>query len=134
MKMNLHTGPMHPRPSLFLLLVILFSSASQCPKKTDKVNQAKIQFDYSAIDDNGLRNGEVAVDYEFCIPADQDILDQVIKIDQGVRVMKSSKGRIGCTDQQWLCINSTHSPGWKNKLYAIASLSYVERIEETFYE
>ena len=132
--MNLHTGPMHPRPSLFLLLVILFSSASQCPKKTDKVNQAKIQFDYSAIDDNGLRNGEVAVDYEFCIPADQDILDQVMKIDQGVRVMKSSKGRIGCTAQQWLCINSTHSPGWKNKLYAIASLSYVERIEETFYE
>ena len=132
--MNLPIDHMHPRPFLFLLLVILFSSAFQCPKKTDKVNQAKIKFDYAAIDDSGLRNGEVAVDYEFCIPADQDILDQVIKIDQGVRVMKSSKGRIGCTDQQWLCINSTHSPGWKNKLYAIASLSYVERIEETFYE
>ena len=132
--MNLPIDHMHPRPFLFLLLVILFSSAFQCPKKTDKVNQAKIKFDYAAIDDSGLRNGEVAVDYEFCIPADQKILDQVMKIDQGIRVMKSSKGRIGCTDQQWLCINSTHSPGWKNKLYAIASLSYVERIEETFYE
>ena len=132
--MNLPIDHMHPRPFLFLLLVILFSSAFQCPKKTDKVNQAKIKFDYAAIDDSGLRNGEVAVDYEFCIPADQQILDQVMKIDQGIRVMKSSRGRIGCTDQQWLCINSTHSPGWKNKLYAIASLSYVERIEETFYE
>ena len=132
--MNLPIDHMHPRPFLFLLIVILFSSAFQCPKKTDKVNQAKIKFDYAAIDDSGLRNGEVAVDYEFCIPADQQILDQVMKIDQGIRVMKSSRGRIGCTDQQWLCINSTHSAGWKKKLFAIASLSYVERIEETFYE
>ncbi len=86
----------------------------------EKVNQAKIKFDYSSIDDNGLRNGEVSVDYEFCIPADAAILDQVMKIDQGVRVMKSSKGRIGCTDQQWLCINSTHSVSWKKQLFAIA--------------
>ena len=132
--MNLPSGLMYLHPKLFLLLVILFSTAFQCPKKTDKVNRAKIKFDYGAIDDSGLRNGEVAVDYEFCIPADQAILDQVMKIDQGVRVMKSSRGRIGCTAQQWLCINSTHSPDWEKKLYAIASLSYVERIEETFYE
>ncbi|MDZ4747935.1 MAG: hypothetical protein SH808_05570 [Saprospiraceae bacterium] len=100
----------------------------------DKINQAKIKFDYSAIDDSGLRNGEVAVDYEFCVPANEAILDQVIKIDPGVRVLKSSKGRIGCSEQQWLCINSTHSPGWKKKLDAIASLYFVERILETFYE
>ena len=132
--MNLPSGLMYQRTKLFLLLVILFYSAFQCPKKPDKVNQAKIKFDYAAIDDSGLRNGEGAVDYEFCIPGDQKILDQVIKIDQGIRVMKSSRGRIGCTAQQWLCINSTHSPDWEKKLYAIASLSYVERIEETFYE
>lgn len=132
--MNLPSGLMYLRPKLFLLLVILFSSAFQCPKKTDKVNQAKIKFDYAAIDDSGLRNGEVAVDYEFCIPADQKILDQVMKIDQGIRVMKSSRGRIGCTAQQWLCINSTHNDDWKKHLFAIASLSYVERVEETFYE
>lgn len=125
---------MHSRPLLFLLLVIIGSSAFQCPRKMQKINQAKIQFDYSAIDDSGLRNGEVAVDYEFCIPANESILNKVMQIDPGVRVMKSSKGRIRCTDQQWLCINTTHSPDWKKKLYAIASLSYVERIEETFYE
>jgi hypothetical protein len=119
---------------LFLLLIIFSTLAFQCPRKMQKINQAKIKFDYSALDDSGLRNGEVAVDYEFCIPANEAILDQILKIDPGVRVMKSSKGRIRCTDQQWLCINSTHSPGWKNKLYAIASLDYVERIEETFYE
>lgn len=119
---------------LYLLLIIISTSAFQCPRKMNKINQAKIKFDYSTIDESGLRNNEVAVDYEFCIPADQEILEQVMKIDPGVRVMKSSRGRIGCTEQQWLCINSTHSAGWKNKLYAIASLSYVERVVETFYE
>ncbi len=125
---------MNPRSLLLLLLLIFGSSAFQCPRKMDKINQAKIKFDYSAIDDSGLRNGEVAVDYEFCVPANEAILDQVIKIDPGVRVLKSSKGRIGCSEQQWLCINSTHSPGWKKKLDAIASLYFVERILETFYE
>ena len=94
----------------------------------------KIQFAIEAIDENGLRNGEVAVDYEFCIPASDAILQQVLKIDPGVRAMKSSKGRIGCSEQQWLCINSTHGKGWKKKLYAIAALDSVERIQETFYE
>lgn len=106
----------------------------QCPTKKEKINLAKIEFDYSLIDDSGLRNGEVAVDYEFCIPASEEILAKVLQIDPAVRVMKSSKGRIGCTRQQWLCINSTHSTGWKEKLYSIAYLEYVDRIVETHYE
>ena len=95
---------------------------------------AKIQFDYSAIDDNGLRSGERAVDYEFCIPASEEMLREVMTIDSGVRVMKSSKGRIGCSSEQWLIINSTHSTEWNKKLYDIAYLDYVDRIVETFYE
>ncbi len=121
--------------STYLLLLIMMGlSAIQCTRKMQNVNSAKIEFDYSAIDENGLRNGEVAVDYEFCIPASEDILKEILAIDPNVRLMKSSKGRIGCTRQQWLCINSTHSPGWKDKLYAIASLDYVERIQQTVYE
>jgi len=121
--------------STFLILLIVTSlSASQCTRKMQTFDPAKIEFDYSAIDENGLRNGEVAVDYEFCIPANEDLLKEVMAIDPNVRLMKSSKGRIGCSKQQWLCINSTHSPGWKDKLYSIASLEYVERIQQTFYE
>jgi len=122
------------RPYLVILVLLISLTSSQCSRKMDTTNQSKIQFDYSAIDDQGLRNGEVAVDYEFCIPADEAILKEVMKIDPAVRVMKSSHGRIGCSAQQWLCINTTYTPGWKNKLYAIASLNYVEKIKETFYE
>ena len=95
---------------------------------------SKIGFDYSGIDDHGLRNGEAAVDYEFCIPAEETYLNQVMSIAPQIKMMKNSKGRIGCTGQQWLMINSTHSAEWKKQLYAIAYLDFVERIEETFYE
>ena len=125
---------MRTHPILFVLVAIISLSAFQCPRKMQKINEAKIQFDYSAIDEQGLRNGEVAVDYEFCIPASEAILQELLNIDSSIRVMKSSKGRIGCTNQQWLCINTTHTQDWKRKLNAIASLSFVEKIQETFYE
>jgi hypothetical protein len=116
-------------------LVVLFCvSAFACNKEINKAMLQKIQFDYSRIDVEGLRNGEVAVDYEFCIPASEEILEEVTGIDAGIKVMKSSKGRIGCTTQQWLIINSTHSRGWKEKLYTFARLEYVDRIVETHYE
>jgi hypothetical protein len=122
------------RSSLLLLLLMIGFSAIHCTRKMQNLHPDKIQFDYSSLDENGLRNGEVAVDYEFCIPANEAQFQEVLSIDPGVRLMKSSKGRIGCTNQQWLCINSTHSLDWKDKLYAIASLSFVERIQQTFYE
>jgi hypothetical protein len=120
--------------TILLLVILTGLSAVQCTKKMQPIHSAKIEFEFSSLDESGLRNGEVAVDYEFCIPASDEQLKEVIAIDPNVRVMKSSKGRIGCSKQQWLCINSTHSPGWKDKLFAIASLSYVERIQQTFYE
>ena len=118
----------------YLVYLMIGLCAIQCQQKMQELADAKIKFDINTIDANGLRNGEVSVDYEFCIPASDAILQQVLKIDPNVRAMKASKGRIGCTDQQWLCINSTHGKGWKKKLYAIAGLETVERIQETFYE
>lgn len=122
------------KPSFYLILAFIMLSAIQCPRKMQKIMLSKIKFNYSKIDDNGLRNGEVAVDYEFCIPANESIVQEVLSIAPAIRVMKNSKGRIECTKQQWLVINSTHSPEWKKQLYAIAYLDYVERIMETFYE
>jgi hypothetical protein len=118
----------------FLLAALTGVTAMKCMPKVNKLIMEKIQFDYSTIDEHGLRNGEVTVDYEFCIPADEKVLSEILAIDPGVRVMKSSKGRIGCTAQQWLLINSTHTPEWKKRLHSIAGLNYVDRIVETFYE
>lgn len=94
----------------------------------------KIRFDYSLINEDGLRNGEVAVDYEYCIPADESLLLDVQQIDPSVRVMKTSKGRIGCREHQWLCISNTHTPDWRKKLINIAKLEFVEQIAETVWE
>ncbi len=115
-----------------LIAIGLF--AFQCPRKLEKQVLAKIDFDYSAIDENGLDRGEVSLDYEFCIPSDETRWKEVLAIEPDAKIMKSSKGRIGCTDQQWLCIVSTYHPKWRERLYAIASLSYVDRIIQTFYE
>ena len=105
-----------------------------CQKNSLPQNGSKIQFDTADINSSGLRNGEAHVDYEFCIPAEQSFLDKILSIEPNAKVMKSSRGRVGCNAEQWLCIVSTSGPGWDDKLYRIAKLSFVERIIETHYE
>ena len=125
---------MSTRTVYILAMLLIGTMAMQCPRKMSRLQREKIQFDYSKIDSTGLRRGESAVDYEFCIPAHTLTLAEVQAIEPDVRVLKSSKGRVGCSDTEWLCIVNTHDPDWRRKLYAIAALSYVQRIEETFYE
>ena len=121
--------------SFMYLVVLLFSlTATKCPKDIPKEVQSKIEFDFSRLDANGLHNGERALDYEFCIPAEASKRNEVLATAPNIRFMEKSKGRIGCREGQWLCINSTHDPHWKEQLYKLASLSYVERIIETHYE
>ena len=122
---------------LCFLLLPLVTICVLCSCRAHRLNDSvssKIRFDIEAIDAQGLRNGEVSMDYEYCIPADEKALSKVQTIDPNVKLMKSSKGRIGCTKDQWLCISNTHDPEWKEKLMAIASLDFVERIEEVVWE
>jgi len=58
----------------------------------------------------------------------------VRKIDPSATVQKGSKGRIGCNEQQWLVIGSTHQKNYQRVLYELASLPYVDRIEQTYWE
>lgn len=119
---------------LYVFSSLILLTASKCTSLPDQAILSKIQFDYSTIDAAGLRNGAVAVDYEFCIAADEVVFQKVIQIDEAVKLMMSSKGRIGCSKQEWLCINSTYSKDWEKKLYALASLKEVLLIRETHYE
>ena len=119
--------------TLSILLCTILVQSDSCQEKADEEAMAKIRFDYSQVDENGLKNG-VAVEYEFCIPAEAKYVSQVKKIDPEIQVNQESKGRIRCSDAQWLCIHSTLFAEWKQKLYAYASLPYVERIQQTFYE
>ncbi|MCW1924794.1 hypothetical protein OKA05_19680 [Luteolibacter arcticus] len=98
---------------------------------------AKIKFSLDEIRPDGLRgpdDGLVTVSYEFCAPNDEATLAEVRRIAPGVAIHVGSKGRIGCGDDQALCIGSTHGPDWREELMGLAELGYVVEIRECFFE
>lgn len=117
--------------SFFISLLILScgSAEQQSPK---------ITFDLSEFTSDGLREkpkGEfISINYEFCIPASEETLKEVQAIDSTVGVMKGAKGRSGCSDKEWLCIGSSHQPGFKMVITKLAALKYIRKINETFWE
>ncbi len=123
-----------PKYLLLTLCCILMMNASKCDEGVSKKTLRKIDFDYSTINQKGMMDSAVAVDYEFCIPRDDAKIAEVKAIEPNVNMPRMAKGRIGCSDEEYLCIVTTKGTDWKEKLYAIASLPYVKRIIQTYYE
>lgn len=125
--------------SLAILLVLIICSLAvySCGGSKKDVS-SKITFALSEFTEDGLREkpkGEFnAISYEFCIPADEEKLKEVRDIDTTVGVYKDSKGRSGCSDKEWLCIGNSRRAGFKSVILKLASLSYVRKINETFWE
>lgn len=97
----------------------------------------KIKLDFRKIDAEGLTgppDGKVAVHYEFCIPAAEKNWRAVQKIDPNAVLMKGSAGRVGCMTDRWLVVGNTHQPRYQRVLYELASLPFVEKIQQTFFE
>ncbi|MEP6645739.1 MAG: hypothetical protein ABJC12_01510 [Saprospiraceae bacterium] len=116
-------------PAFFLLL-----AASKCQTNESEKAISKIGFNYASVDQKGLINSETSIDYEFCIPLNDAMLAQVKAIEPDVETPRMAKGRIACSETEQLCIVTTHGPKWKEKLYAIAILPFVQRIIQTNYE
>jgi len=98
---------------------------------------AKIKFNLDDIRPDGLRgpdDGLVSVSYEFCVPNDEKMLAEVRRIAPGVAIHAGSKGRIGCGEDQALCIGTTAGPDWRQELMGIAELGYVVEIAECYFE
>jgi len=96
----------------------------------------KIRFDLSILDHSGLHGppgGLRALHYEFCIPDRPDAVARVRAIDASVS-MQQAPGRIGCVAGELLCIGSTHQPGFRGVLAALAGLPFVARIDQAFFE
>ncbi len=123
-----------PKGITLLLAFFVIFSGSKCQDDVSRKTLSKIEFDYAAVDDKGLMNSEVAIDYEFCIPMDEAKVAEIKAIEPDVKMPRMAKGRIGCSEEELLCIVSTNGPKWKERLYAIASLPYVKRIVQTDYE
>lgn len=119
----------------FLLIACIESFAcASMGQDNESIWKQKIEFDYTAVDERGLINGQVALDYEFCIPKDEAKVAEIKKIVPDVLIPLRAKGRIRCSENEWLCIVGTNDQQWKEKLLKIASLSYVKRIVQTHYE
>jgi hypothetical protein len=120
--------------SLFFLLIAFLSGS--CGTSSDRANRV-IAFDLNRLDENGLQGpseGLRALHYEFCIPASQECVDEVTRIDTTLVVMKEAKGRIRCSGDEYLCLGNTHQKAYADVLVRLAQLPYVQRIEESFFE
>jgi hypothetical protein len=104
----------------------------QLPSALPGMLNAKIQFDLSEFNDDGLYGplgGLRAAMYEFCIPARTELAAEVASIDPTVQISAGSPGRIGCSSDEYLCIGSTGQPGFREVLANLAQLEYVFRIQ-----
>jgi hypothetical protein len=97
----------------------------------------KITFDVASLDDDGLYgppNGKRALSYEFCIPDIERYKSKVKRLDLTLQCMSESPGRIGCGTHENLCIGSTHQKNFRDVLRDVAELTYVTRIDQSFFE
>ncbi|UIE36563.1 hypothetical protein [Leptodesmis sichuanensis] len=126
------------------MLVVLSPGLLACKLSNQNTSQVavsdsvlnKITFDLSQISPDGLigpPDGRRSLSYEFCIPATENHLNEVRSINPAIQISRSP-GRIGCTQNQYLCIGETHTPQWREVLIAIAKLDYVQRIDQFFGE
>ena len=114
-------------------MCLILMQESDCNNASAKKNLKKIEFDVTSIDEKGMQGG-THVDYEFCIPKEEEKINEIKTIAPEVIMPNMAKGRIACAEDEQLCIVSTNSTDWKEKLSAIASLPYVKRIIKTYYE
>lgn len=98
---------------------------------------SKLDFDPFELDEHGLigrDGGKVAVSYEFCVPRDQELVDQVRAIDPSVAIHAGSPGRIGCGPEQVLCVGSTHQIGFLEVLAGLCDLEHIALIQRSDFE
>ena len=98
---------------------------------------AKIAFDLSTLDENGLYgppNGKRSLDYEFCIPTGDAYAQAIGAIDPSVQLFPQSRGRIGCGEGEVLALGNTHQANYDTILIELANLDYIERIQPVDWE
>lgn len=123
---------------LFLLIAVsLLCLSTTCNNKALPQSSPKITFDLDQIGEDGLgkqAGSKVAIDYEYCIPADEKYVTIIQKIDPNFKIMKKSRGRIGCTKSQWLCMGNTYQKDWRNVLLTLADQTFIAQIDRAFFE
>lgn len=122
-----------------MLLSVVLAGCHATPEQSAShpAQSTKITFPLDDIRTDGLRgppDGLVAVSYEFCVPAEDQVYQEILQIDPGLKVHSRSPGRIGCVNNQALVIGETHRPDWREVLQELSTLAYVTEIRECFFE
>lgn len=118
-----------------VILITFFMSCTIFKSKAVKNAEEKMNFSFSKLDKKGLiKEKGTSLAYEFCIPNTEANLNEIKAIDESIAVYKSSKGRIGCSKDEILCIGETVDKDYKNILIEISKKSYVKSINESFFE
>jgi hypothetical protein len=129
------------RAVVFLVSLLLnlypFLPDSRAGDRAQVDPRSKITFNLEQLNENGLYgppDGLRALHYEFCIPGDPVHEAEVRQIDSTIEISRKSRGRIGCTEGEYLCVGSTHQPNFKTVLFKLAELPYVKRIDQACFE
>jgi hypothetical protein len=120
-----------------MLLLTSFCTTTNQKSVSDQEAIKKITFDLQMFNDDGLYgepDGLVALDYKFCIPFNDEYKNEVASIDTTISFHKGTGIRNGCSANEYLCIGNTHQKGFKDILLQLASLDYIDRIEQMFWE
>jgi hypothetical protein len=121
---------------VFFAMISAFSAincSKHAQKNKDKVALEKIKFDLEKIGTDGLNRAKTPVEYEFCLPANREVFDNLKKIDPTLKKMKG-KGRVGCTNDEWLVMGNTRQKNWKTSLINLAKTPEIREIREVFWE
>lgn len=107
------------------------------PRENVACNPEKISFELDALEPNGPVSApgiSIPVDYEFCIPDSDRTLQEVNQIDPAITCQNGPSGRIGCTEDEYLCIGNTAGKDAVSVLCKLSLLGYIERIDQAFWE
>ena len=129
--------PMSTTPSVNKSTVLILKNEKLIKFDSPTSFSQKITFDISRLDESGLYgppDGKRALSYEFCVPDTVQHRAEVKRIDPTVKFFAQSPGRIGCGESENLCIGSTHQEDFRGVLQRLAELTYVQRIDESFFE
>lgn len=120
---------------LFVFFAISLTCIGQNPANSAEIWK-KIRLDFKSLDKEGMAGVEgskVEQNYEFCIPTERRYWKKVKQTDPSAK-KSQGKGRVGCSDGEWLIIGCTHQKNYQRVLYDLASLPFVKRIEPVYWE
>lgn len=100
-------------------------------------NYDKITFDLNEISDDGTigpPGGKTILEYEFCIPAKEQYIQEIKKISSEIKFSRGQMGGVRCSKKEILCQGNTLNKNFRTILCNLSKLEYINRISVCYYE